>query len=145
MIIKHILEKKGKKNLHTIRKNDSLLIASKILNENKIWALPVCEKNKEIQGILSERDIIKKIALHGKKALDSKVFEAMTLIVSSCKLIDTVKEVILKMKKGRFRHMPVIENNVIIGFVSISDLIAEHSIEMEFENETLKGSIKGFS
>ena len=145
MIIKHILEKKGKKNLITIRKNNTLLTASKILNENQIGALPVCEKNKEIQGIISERDIIKKIALYGAKSLDLKVQDSMTLIVSTCKLCDTVKDVISKMKKGRFRHMPVIEDNIIIGFVSISDLIMEHSIEIEFENDTLKGSIKGYS
>jgi len=145
MIIKHILEKKVNNFLHTIDKNQTLMEASKKLFENKIGAMPVCEEDKKIQGIISERDIIKKIAKFGNKSLNLKVNDAMTLIVSSCKSSDTVKNVISSMKKGKFRHMPVIDKNIIIGFVSISDLILEHSIEIEFENDTLKGSLRNFS
>tara|TARA_Y100001933_G_C18693689_1_gene436106 strand:+ start:171 stop:608 length:438 start_codon:yes stop_codon:yes gene_type:complete len=145
MIIKHILEKKGNNFLHTIHKNQTLMEASKKLYENKIGALPVCEEDKKIQGIISERDIIKNIALFGNKSLNLKVNDTMTLIVCSCKSTDTVKNVIYQMKKGKFRHMPVIEENIIIGFVSISDLILEHSIEIEFENDTLKGSFRSFN
>ncbi len=145
MIIKHILEKKGNNILHYIGKNQTLMEASKKLFENKIGALPVCEEDKKIQGIISERDIIKKIALFGNKSLNLKVNDTMTLIVSSCKSSDTVKNVISRMKKGKFRHMPVIEKNVIIGFVSISDLISEHSIEIEYENDTLKGTFRNFN
>ena len=57
--------------------------------------------------------------------------------------MDTLKSVITKMNKGRFRHMPVVEKDKLINFISISDLVLAHLNEVEYENDALKGSITG--
>ena len=67
----------------------------------------------------------------------------MTSAVSCCGRFDTLKSVIERMNEGRFRHMPVTDNNKIIEFISISDLVLAHLNEVEYENDALKGSVTG--
>ena len=117
--------------------------ASKLLSDNNIGALPVTNEQGSILGILSERDIIKEISLKGSGALDSPVENVMTKTVSCCGRFDTLRSVIERMNEGRFRHMPVTDNDKIIEFISISDLVLAHLNEVEYENDALKGSVTG--
>ena len=143
MVIDHVISKKQKKSIVKVSPEALLSEASKLLAENKIGALPITNSDNSIIGILSERDIIKEISVKGGSGLDSKVEDVMTTSVSCCGRFDTLKSVIERMNEGRFRHMPVVENDKIVEFISISDLVLAHLNEVEFENDALKGSVTG--
>jgi len=143
MVIDHVISKKQKKPIIRVSPSSLLSEASKLLAENKIGALPVTSSDDVILGILSERDIIKEISLKGSFGLNSTVEEVMTKTVSCCGRFDTLKSVIERMNEGCFRHMPVTEDNKVVEFISISDLVLAHLNEIEYENDALKGSITG--
>ena len=143
MIISHVLSSKAKKTLITIKDQDLISDAAKLLTDHKIGALPVTNNGKKVEGILSERDIVKEIAMTGISALNLKIKDVMTKTVSTCTAMDTIKTVIEKMNKGRFRHMPVLENGEMVGFISISDLLLAHLNEIEYENAAMRGSVTG--
>ncbi len=145
MIISHVLSNKEKKTLITINGDDLISDAAKLLADNKIGALPVTSNGSKVEGILSERDIVKEIAIKGILALSLKIRDVMTKTVSTCTTKDTLKAVIEKMNKGRFRHMPVLENGEMIGFISISDLVLAHLNEVEYENAAMRGSVTGYN
>ena len=145
MIISHVLSNKEKKNLITIKGDDLISDAAKLLADHKIGALPVTSNGSKVEGILSERDIVKEIAIKGILALSLKIRDVMTKTVSTCTTKDTLKAVIEKMNKGRFRHMPVLENGEMIGFISISDLVLAHLNEVEYENAAMRGSVTGYN
>ena len=143
MVIDHVISKKKQKNIIKTTPITLLSEASKLLADNKIGALPVTDDEDAILGILSERDIIKEVSLKGSSGLDSTVESVMTTEVSCCGRFDTLKSVIERMNEGRFRHMPVVDDNKIIEFISISDLVLAHLNEVEYENNALKGSVTG--
>ncbi len=143
MVIDHVISKKKNKNIIKISPKALLSEASKLLADNKIGALPVTNDTDSILGILSERDIIREISNKGSSGLMSTVENVMTSAVSCCGKFDTLKSVIERMNEGRFRHMPVTDNDKIIDFVSISDLVLAHLNEVEYENNALKGSVTG--
>ena len=143
MVIDHVISKKKKKDIIKVSPRSLLSEASKLLANNKIGALPVTDEKDSIVGILSERDIIREISAKGTLGLESEVKTVMTTTVSCCGRFDTLKSVIERMNEGRFRHMPVTENDKIVEFISISDLVLAHLNEVEFENDALKGSVTG--
>ena len=143
MVIDHVISKKKNKIIIKVDPRAILSEASKLLADNKIGALPVTNEKDEIVGILSERDIIREISLKGSPGLQSTVADVMTVEVSCCGRFDTLKSVIERMNEGRFRHMPVTDDNKIVEFISISDLVLAHLNEVEFENNALKGSVTG--
>ena len=143
MVIDHVISKKKKKDIIKVFPDTRLSEASKLLAENKIGALPVTGDNDRILGILSERDIIREISVKGSSGLESTVEMVMTSEVSCCGRFDTLKSVIERMNEGRFRHMPVTDNDKIVEFISISDLVLAHLNEVEYENNALKGSVTG--
>ena len=143
MGIDHVISKKKKKDIIKVSPRSLLSEASKLLANNKIGALPVTDEKDSIVGILSERDIIREISAKGTLGLESEVKTVMTTTVSCCGRFDTLKSVIERMNEGRFRHMPVTENDKIVEFISISDLVLAHLNEVEFENDALKGSVTG--
>ena len=143
MVIDHIISKKKNKDIIKVSPKASLSEASKLLAENKIGALPVTNENDSILGVLSERDIIKEISIKGIDSLKTSVESVMTTKVSCCGRFDTLKSVIERMNEGRFRHMTVTDDDKIVEFISISDLVLAHLNEVEYENDALKGSVTG--
>ena len=119
MVIDHVISKKKNKEIIKVAPRSFLSEASKLLADNKIGALPVTDDSGSILGILSERDIIREISSKGSTGLESTVDSVMTAEVSCCGRFDTLKSVIERMNAGRFRHMPVIDNDKIIEFISI--------------------------
>ena len=143
MVIDHVISKKKQKDIIKTTPRALLSEASKLLADNKIGALPVTNDENAILGILSERDIIREVSLKGSSGLNSTVESVMTTKVSCCGRFDTLRSVIERMNEGRFRHMPVIDDNKIVEFISISDLVLAHLDEVEYENNALKGSVTG--
>ena len=94
-----------------------------------------------VDGILSERDIVRALGTRGVDCLDMQVQDLMTAEVIGCHPEDTAMSVMEKMTDGRFRHMPVIEENRMIGVISIGDVVKARITEVQAENAALTDMI----
>ena len=121
--VQQLLDAKESK-VHTITSGATVFEAIKMLSTAKIGVLPVIEEGKLV-GIFSERDYARKIILEGKTSKDTLVREIMTTSVCSVSPDQTVKECMALMNKNRFRHLPVVEGETVVGIVSIGDIVRE--------------------
>jgi CBS domain-containing protein len=142
MKVKSILDQKGRA-VTTISNAQTLQEAVKTLGEKRIGALLVVSHEEGLDGILSERDIIKAIALQGESALALPIEKVMTHNVITAQESDEVHSLLEKMTQGRFRHIPIIEGSEIRGMVSIGDIVKARLEEMAQEQEHLKNYIAG--
>lgn len=134
--IGQILEKKGG-GIVTANADTSLEAAAKLLAEKKIGVVLVCDENRQIVGLLSERDIIKAVGEHGGDAAGMKVDAFMSRRLKTCSPQDHPHDVVRTMHDGRFRHMPVVDNGNLKGLVSIGDLLTFLLEEAEVDQESL--------
>ena len=140
MTVKAILNAKGS-DVETIEPTVSIAAAAKRLAERRIGALVVQEADNRIVGILSERDIVFALAERGAGVLDDPVTLVMTRKVVSCGLSETVSSVMERMTAGKFRHVPVIEQNRLVGIVSIGDVVKHRLDQIEGETAALRDYI----
>ncbi|MGE3149868.1 MAG: CBS domain-containing protein [Pseudorhodoplanes sp.] len=141
MTVKAILSVKGK-HVFTVEPTADLAAAAKLLSEKQIGALLVTGADKRVIGILSERDIVRALASHGASALQMPLSEAMTRKVVGCSQSDTVSVIMERMTSGKFRHLPVIEQERLVGVISIGDVVKHRLHEMEQESSALKDYIQ---
>ena len=135
MLIRDILRKKGSKTITTSKETKIVDIAH-ILAKEKIGAIIIIEKEKVI-GILSERDIVR--AFTQKKSVrNTQVHELMTKNVITCSLEDNNEDLLTIMVTKKFRHLPVLEKNKLIGIVSIGDLVKDRTKRLKKEIDQLK-------
>lgn len=144
MLVQQILNGKGTQGVVTIPSSLTITQAVEILSEKRIGAVIVSDDGTTPLGILSERDIVKALGLHGQGSLSSKVTELMTAKLVSCTASETADSVLEKMTAGRFRHMPVMEGDAMIGLISIGDVVKARLSELSMEKDALEGMIKGF-
>jgi CBS domain-containing protein len=140
MTVRAILDAKGRQVV-SIGADAKVSSAVKILSERRIGAVLVLAGGK-IDGIISERDIVRVIGERGIGVLDESVRVVMTAKVMTCRRADTVKSVMEKMTEGKFRHLPVVEDGEVIGLVSIGDVVKHRVMEYETEQEALRDYIK---
>lgn len=140
MTVKAILSKKGR-DVATVDPNTDLMSAAKQLSERRIGALVVLGVDNRIGGIISERDIIHALAERGTAALSEPVSKVMTRKVASCTENDTIPAIMERMTSGKFRHVPVIEQDRLVGIISIGDVVKHRIEEIEHETEALKDYI----
>jgi len=141
MIVKNILAgRRG--NVVTIEPTADLTAAIKLLAERRIGAVVILGADHRIVGILSERDIVRALAEHGPTALNERVSQIMTRDVKTCSEDDTIEGLMGRMTAGRFRHMPVVEQDRLIGIVSIGDVVKNRVEEIEHEAEALREYIR---
>ena len=135
MLIRDILRKKGSKTITTSKETKIVDIAH-ILTKEKIGAIIIIEKEKVI-GILSERDIVR--AFTQKKSVrNTQVHELMTKNVITCSLEDNNEDLLILMVAKKFRHLPVLEKNKLVGIVSIGDLVKDRTKRLKKEIDQLK-------
>jgi CBS domain-containing protein len=137
MNVASILKLKGRA-VSTVRPNATLLDVAKKLGSKKIGAIVVVGENGNVTGIISERDIIRAVAERGAPALSLMVSEVMTRNVVSCQETSELDELMETMTKGRFRHLPVIEDDALVGIVSIGDVVKFHVAEVEMEVSAMR-------
>jgi len=140
MTVRAILDSKGH-HIVSVDPDIKLSEAVKILSERRIGAVLVI-KNQRIEGILSERDIVRVLGERGASALDEPVGNVMTRKVVNCREADTVAAIMERMTSGKFRHLPVIEGERIVGLISIGDVVKWRVMEFEREQEALRDYIK---
>ncbi len=144
MLVQQILKDKSDDGVVTVTPGSSVGEAAKTLSSRKIGALVVSSDGKQMAGILSERDIVRAIGANGPGCLADPVDSLMTSKIISATRDETVDSVLGKMTKGRFRHMPVMEGNEMVGLISIGDVVKAQLAELAMEKEALEGMIKGF-
>ncbi len=137
MTIASILSAKGH-DVFTITLPQSLLEVCSTLREHHIGAIVIVDSKGKLAGILSERDIVRRIAQHGPDALQADASDCMTSNVVTCSPEDTIQTAMARMSDGRFRHLPVLENDQLVGMVSIGDLVKRRIADAEREAEDLK-------
>ena len=135
MLIRDILKKKGSKTITTSKETKIVDIAH-ILAKEKIGAIIIIEKEKVI-GILSERDIVRGFT-QKKSVRNTQVHELMTKNVITCSLEDNNEDLLTLMVTKKFRHLPVLEKNKLIGIVSIGDLVKDRTKRLKKEIDQLK-------
>ena len=140
MTVRAILDTKGH-NVQSVEPDAKLSAAVKILGERKIGAVLVMSQGR-IEGILSERDIVRVLAERGAAVLEEPVSAVMTRKVVSCKQSDTVAAIMEMMTLGKFRHLPVLEEDRVVGLISIGDIVKWRVREYESEQEALRDYIK---
>jgi CBS domain-containing protein len=109
------------------------------LAQRKIGAIVIVGDAGKVIGIISERDLIRVIAQHGAKALQMSVVDVMTKEVVCCTEQTSVDEIMEQMTRGRFRHLPVVEDGQLVGIVSIGDVVKHHIAEVELEVSAMRG------
>ena len=139
--VQTLIDKKGSE-VYSIRPGETLKAAVVLLSDKRVGALLVMEEG-ELKGILSERDIVRKLAETPGQTLPQTVAENMTAKVETCEMAEPLVSVLKRMNAGRFRHMPVVENEEVKGIVTIGDLVNFRLTQLEHEALQMKQMIVG--
>jgi CBS domain-containing protein len=141
MIVRNIIDTKSLRQIVTMKPADTVGAAVETLSKHRIGAVIVSRDGAIVDGILSERDIVRALGTRGVSCLELQVQDLMTAEVIACHPDDTAISVMEKMTDGRFRHMPVVENNGMIGVISIGDVVKARIAEIQTENAALTDMI----
>ncbi len=144
MLVQQILKSKTGEGVVTLAPGTTLADAARVLSEKKIGAIIISPDGAKVAGILSERDIVRELGQRGSACMADKVDDIMTSKIISCTRSDGSGEVLAMMTKGRFRHMPVMQGDEMVGLISIGDVVKAQLAELAMEKEALEGMIKGF-
>jgi CBS domain-containing protein len=142
MIVSQILKTKAD-GVVTVSSGATVREAVELLTARRIGAVVVSDDGATIKGILSERDIVRELCRTGPSCLDQSVDSVMTRAVLGCAPTDSADSVLETMTARRFRHMPVVEDNKMVGFISIGDVVAARLSELQMERDALTGMIMG--
>ena len=143
MLVHQILKSKADETVMTVLPGTSIEDVLKILADKKIGTVLVSKNGKTPDGILSERDIVRKMAKHGAAVLTAKVEDYMTSKLITCTRNDNADAVLGMMTEGRFRHMPVLEDGALVGLISLGDVVKARLAELAMEKDALEGMIMG--
>ena len=142
MFVDTVLASKGREVV-TVAPGATLAEAVERLRSAGIGALVVSSDGARIDGILSERDVVRRLASDGADALEMTVARAMTPSVRTCALDDRVETLMAVVTHHRIRHVPVVEADRLVGLVSIGDLVKVRLGELEAENRALFDYLSG--
>lgn len=141
MQVRHILHGKGR-DVVAVSVSTTISEAAKLLTDKRIGALVVQDKTGTLTGIISERDLVHAIAESGGAALAHYVGDHMTPAPETCVETDTVESVMEVMTRGRFRHVPVLDDNMrLCGMISIGDVVKTRIAETVSEAAALRDYI----
>jgi CBS domain-containing protein len=142
MHVQNILKVKGTA-VATIGPDDSLADATAALRDHGVGALVVSRDGRTIDGIVSERDVVRALAAHGGSTLGRDVASAMSTTVTTCHGHDTVDHMMGMMTERRIRHLPVVDDDgKLAGIISIGDVVKARVGQLEIENDQLHDYIQ---
>jgi CBS domain-containing protein len=137
MRVEAILGGKGN-GVETIRPDAKVQMAVHRLRMQNVGALVVCRDGERVEGVLSERDLVRGLARHGVDLLEMSVVAVMSRNVPTCSPQDSLAFVMDQMTRSRQRHLPVLEGGRLCGIVSIGDVVKHRLEEMELETNVLR-------
>lgn len=142
-LVKHLLDSKGREII-SITEDASVLDAIKMMAERSIGSLLVMDGDT-LKGIVTERDYARKVIVKGRSSKSTRVGEIMTADVRTTRTDQTVNDCMKIMTKCRIRHLPVVENDKVLGLISIGDLvqaiIADQQEEIEHLGQYISGQV----
>jgi CBS domain-containing protein len=141
MTIATIIADRGAQAVHCCAAGSSVRDAVATLSDNRIGALPVMSGDA-VAGIFSERDLLHCIAKEGAAVLERKVDEVMTAPAIAVTPQTTVLEALGLMTRRRVRHLPVVDGDRLVGFVSIGDLVKQRMDHIQHEAEQMRSYIQ---
>ncbi len=142
MTVQAILNAKGS-DVATAQPDVSIKELVRQLKDRGVGALVISDDGRAVQGIISERDVMRGLAKHGAGALDMQASVLMTKDVQTGKLADTVASVMTTMTECRIRHLPIVEDGTLCGIVSIGDAVKARLDEVETEAHAMRDYIAG--
>lgn len=142
MRVEDILATKGSQVVTTKDDVTVDMVLHRLRSEN-IGAVVVTDREGRIEGIISERDIVRGLAEHGCEAMRMEVHALMSRPVQTCTPQSKLQDVMAMMTMRRFRHVPVIDGDDLVGIVSIGDLVKHRLDELEIETRVLRDYVIG--
>lgn len=140
-LVKHLLDSKGR-HLVSIGPDASVFEAIKMMADETVGSLLVMEGDK-LLGIVTERDYARKVILKGRSSDNCKVSEIMTTNIVTASLTESVNDCMETMTERRIRHLPVVEDNRVVGLISIGDLVQAIISDQQEEIQHLEHYISG--
>ena len=138
MQVRHILQEKGR-TIIAIAHSATVGDAAQLLVQRRIGAVLVKDADDKLAGILSERDVVRAVAADGPSSLGRAISDYMTRNVATCCEADTVEELMEMMTRGRFRHVPVMNDEErLCGLISIGDVVKTRIAETVHEANSLR-------
>jgi CBS domain-containing protein len=141
MRINEVLAGKAGHDVVTVNPDASVRDLVAMLAEHNIGALVVSGDGSSVDGIVSERDVVRRLN-DDEGVLDAPVSSIMSTEVRTCSGNDTVNELMALMTERRFRHVPVVKNEKLVGIVSIGDVVKSRMSELEFERDQLDSYVQ---
>ena len=140
MKISEIVRHKGDRVI-TIRSDNTVMELLALLDEHRIGAVVVSDSGDSVDGIVSERDVVRHLHTTGAAVLDGPVSGIMTTEVHTCTRHDHVNDLESTMTERRIRHVPVVEDGHLIGIVSIGDVVKHRIVHLQSERDQLASYI----
>ena len=140
MTVARILAVKGR-DVFTTQPHRTLQETAGLLASRNIGAVVVTGADDSVLGIISERDIVRAVAERGVASLEDAVSRHMTSDVFTATIGASINDIMERMTRSRFRHVPVVENERLAGLVSIGDLVKHRIAEIETEHRALRDYI----
>ncbi len=140
MTVAIMLSQKGREVVTTTA-GVKIADAVEALATHKIGALVVVDEAKHIAGIVSERDVVRAVAQKGGEVLSELIGTIMTRSVVTCAESETINDVMTRMTRGRFRHLPVVEDGRLAGIISIGDVVKARIEQVEREADEMRAYI----
>ena len=141
MNVQSVLASKGS-DVATIRPEATIADATAALRD-RVGALVVSSDGSTIEGILSERDVVRALAAHGAGTLGRTVSSAMSSDVVTCQPEASMDGLMAMMTDRRIRHLPVVDDGRLAGIISIGDVVKSRLGQLEHENDQLYDYIQG--
>jgi len=138
--VAQLLEKKGNE-IWTISQNSMVIDCINSMDTKNIGALPVIDDDNKLVGIVSERDISRKLILSGRSPAQCKVFEIMTTKVVHTHADQAIDECLVLMDENHIRHLPVVDSGKLAGMVSIGDVVKVIIEEQQYTIRSLQDNI----
>jgi CBS domain-containing protein len=142
MRIKDVLRRKGDLVI-TISPDEPVSALLDALAEHKVGALVVASSDGAVEGIVSERDVVRHLQARGAGVLEDRVGTIMTSPVHTAEPGTTLEELMVLMTERRFRHVPVVIDGRLAGIVSIGDVVKHRIDELQSERDQLTAYITG--
>ena len=138
--VEQLLEKKGS-DVWSVSPDDTVFDAIKMMNEKKVGALAVTQGGDRLIGIISERDYAGKVILQGKSSKETPVKDIMTRQVVHTVLSQNITECLVIMNKHRIRHLPVVQEDKLLGMISMGDVVKEIIEDQKYTIKQLENYI----